>query len=77
MSKTENPKRGRPEKEPNTCPVCGASKAIVCLLIKSHVDQRGVGYKGLICTKCGTVRVAKGRDGRFVYGYEEKWHLQE
>ena len=60
------------------CPVCkAATTSIVCLLSKTVTDQRGIGFKGLICLDCGMIRVAKGRNGQFIFGYEEKWREQE
>lgn len=60
------------------CPVCHSSLAPTpCLITKTFTDQRGVGFKGLICPECGIITVAKSRNGNFIYGYEDNWHLQD
>ena len=60
------------------CPVCHCEDdPVPCLITQSHTDQRGIGFKGLICPGCGIVRIARGKDGRFLYGYQDKWSLQE
>ena len=60
------------------CGFCGYTGPFEsCLVTKRVTDQRGVGYKGLICLGCGTIRIARGKDGQFIYGYEDKWDLQE
>lgn len=59
------------------CGVCGSTETVTCMVKRHHLDQPGVGYKGLICGQCGTVRIARGRSGNLVFGYYDKWHLQE
>jgi hypothetical protein len=62
----------------DVCPVCmGHGPFEKCLITKTHIDQNGYGFEGLICPDCGIIRIAKRKDGKFIYGFEQKFHLQE
>lgn len=78
----EQPMQEIPKKQPmlpdDVCPVCMSRGSFEkCIVTKTHIDQAGYGFEGLICPDCGIIRVAKRRDGKFIYGFENKWYLQE
>jgi len=64
--------------DPNVCLVCNFKGPFEqCFITRTSVDGYGIGFKGLICPNCGSIRIAKRPNGKFIYGHEPKWKTQE